>query len=94
MGLTCSGALPAGTAVRIGSEYTDDLLEHAWQRLLGKFAYRLVLFCFVFCFFLFLNRSIFSLSESSLFSFELLMCPCYLGLCQTWLLEILCTLYS
>lgn len=51
------------------------------------------LYCFAF-FFFFLNRSIFSLSESSLFSFELLMCPCYLGLCQTWLLEIVCTLYS
>lgn len=50
LGLTCSGALPAGTAVPIGSEYTDDLLEHAWQKLLGKFAYRLVLFCFFFFF--------------------------------------------
>lgn len=39
------------TAVRIGSEYTDDLLEHAWQKLLGKFAYRLVQFCFGFVFF-------------------------------------------
>lgn len=50
LGLTCSGALPAGTAVPIRSEYTDDLLEHAWQKLLGKFAYRLVLFCFFFFF--------------------------------------------
>lgn len=51
------------------------------------------LYCFVF--FVLFNRSVLlSLSESSLFSSEFLMYPCYLGLYQPWLSEVSCSLYS
>lgn len=92
VGPTCSEALPVCTGVRVGLEDMDDLLEHAWQKLFENLTRDLYSLGLGFLFLI--NRRVLLLSESSLFSSELLMYFCCLGLHQPWLSKVLCSLYS